>query len=197
MHIQALRPRRITSSTGNNLSSDLSRCHALKHSSLQPRSPHTYTHTHGLSDAKSRSNWLASEAWVSSGSSVALWEEVICYAWKPLKPTEENKCFTCIMQGIHAYVCLSVCACRKISLHTHSLKQKWVMDGKMRGEISLPACAHATCWGELEKSSPILIMLRLIAVSHPQGLHEDTDDKHSRHSYKTQSGKREWLSFSR
>ncbi len=113
---------------------------------------------------------------------MALWEEVICYAWKPLKPTEENKCFTCIMQGIHAYVCLSVCACRKISLHTHTLKQKWVMDGKMRGEISLPACAHAMCLGELEKSSPILIMLRLIAVSHPQGLHEDTDNKHLRYS---------------
>lgn len=46
-HIQALRPRRITSSTGtiSLLRSLSSRCHALKHSSLQPRSPHTYTHT--------------------------------------------------------------------------------------------------------------------------------------------------------
>lgn len=73
----------------NNLSSEISLIPlSCTQTLLPPASLSTHIHTHGLSDA--RSNWLASEAWVSSGSSVALWEEVICYIWKPLKPTQEN-----------------------------------------------------------------------------------------------------------
>lgn len=70
-HIQTLRPRRITSSTGTI---SLLISPAVMHSNTPPSSLalHTHTHTRGLSDAKSRSNWLASDAWVSSGSSVAL-----------------------------------------------------------------------------------------------------------------------------
>lgn len=55
----------------NNLSSEISLIPlSCTQTLLPPASLSTHIHTHGLSDA--RSNWLASEAWVSSGSSVAV-----------------------------------------------------------------------------------------------------------------------------
>lgn len=112
----------------NNLSSEISLIPlSCTQTLLPPASLSTHIHTHGLSDA--RSNWLASEAWVSSGSSVALWEELICYARKPMKPRRKTYSFTCIMQDMHACICVSMCTCLFSELitycdtHTHSWTQ--------------------------------------------------------------------------